>query len=70
MTPRFLRGTVLTVETFMSTINTNDLFAVRTRSVLSELESGGQLKQFQTIEGPMGATVKPSVVPKMRLLSA
>ena len=42
----------------MSSIDTRDLFAARTRSVLSELESGGQLKKFQTIEGPMGATVK------------
>ncbi|MDE0889709.1 MAG: aminotransferase class I/II-fold pyridoxal phosphate-dependent enzyme [Phycisphaerales bacterium] len=42
----------------MSSIDTSDLFAARTRSVLSELESGGQLKKFQTIEGPMGATVR------------
>ena len=42
----------------MSTIDTNDLFADRTRSVLADLETSGQLKRLQTIEGPMDAMVR------------
>ena len=42
----------------MTTIDTNDLFAARTGSVLAQLEESGQLKHLQTIEGPMGATVR------------
>jgi glycine C-acetyltransferase len=42
----------------MSTIDTNDLFADRTRSVLADLENSGQLKRLQTIEGPMDAMVR------------
>jgi glycine C-acetyltransferase len=42
----------------MSTIDTNDLFADRTRSVLADLKTSGQLKRLQTIEGPMDAMVR------------
>lgn len=36
----------------------SDPFASRAKSILSELESKGELKHLQTIEGPMDATVR------------
>ena len=42
----------------MTTLDTNDLFAERTETILSQLEETGQLKRLQTIEGPMDATVR------------
>ncbi|MCP4835425.1 MAG: aminotransferase class I/II-fold pyridoxal phosphate-dependent enzyme [Phycisphaera sp.] len=42
----------------MTTLDTNDLFAERTGTILSQLEESGQLKRLQTIEGPMDATVR------------
>lgn len=41
----------------MTTI-TSPTFASRTQEILQSLEKGGQLKLLQSIEGPMGATVK------------
>lgn len=42
----------------MSTTNTISQFAQRARSILDELESTGQLKHLQMIEGPMDATIR------------
>ena len=42
----------------MTTLDANDLFADRTGAVLAQLEESGQLKSLQTIEGPMGATIR------------
>lgn len=42
----------------MTTLDANDVFADRTATTLSHLEETGQLKRLQTIEGPMGPTVK------------
>ncbi|MBM90048.1 MAG: glycine C-acetyltransferase [Phycisphaerae bacterium] len=39
------------------TTTTTPPFAVRTRETLEMLESSGQLKQLQTLDSPMGATV-------------
>ena len=42
----------------MTTLDANDVFADRTATTLAHLAETGQLKRLQTIEGPMGATVK------------
>jgi glycine C-acetyltransferase len=42
----------------MTTLDANDVFADRTATTLAHLTETGQLKRLQTIEGPMGATVK------------
>ena len=42
----------------MTAVDAHDLFAERTGAVLSHLEETGQLKRLQTIEGPMGPTVR------------
>lgn len=42
----------------MTTLDTNDVFADRTATTLSHLQETGQLKRLQTIEGPMGPTVR------------
>ena len=41
----------------MSTVNTQGIFALRTKEILELLETTGQLKRLQTIEGPMDATI-------------
>ena len=41
----------------MSTVNTQSDFALRTKEILEQLDSSGQLKRLQTIEGPMDATI-------------
>ena len=41
----------------MSTLNSKNIFADRTASILEELHSSGQMKRLQMIEGPMDATI-------------
>jgi len=42
----------------MTTLDANDVFADRTAATLAHLAETGQLKKLQTIEGPMGPTVR------------
>ncbi len=41
----------------MSTVNSKNIFADRTSTILEELQSSGQMKRLQMIEGPMDATI-------------
>ena len=58
--PEFESGTseeAFPGESFVSTVNTQGGFSIRTKEILSHLESTGQLKRLQMIEGPMDATI-------------